>query len=68
MSARQILDDAVRDLDEGQLEQLAEFASFLRWRREAADWHQFGREQFSRAYSDDEPQYTAADIKDRPRP
>ncbi|HXE53237.1 MAG TPA: hypothetical protein VN541_09495 [Tepidisphaeraceae bacterium] len=67
MTARQILDDAMRELDEGQIEKLAEYASFLRWRREAADWRRFGREQLSRAYGDDEPLYTTADIKDGAR-
>ena len=31
-------------------------------------WSQFGRTQLAKAYGDDEPEYTEADIKPEPEP
>ena len=42
---------------------LLEFAHFLSTRQDDENWRPFARQQFARAYGDDEPEYGEADLK-----
>jgi hypothetical protein len=48
--------------------QVVEFAQFLAWQSEQGDWQRFGLAQLARAYSEDEPEYTTADLKAQGKP
>ena len=48
--------------------QVVQFAQFLAWQDDRADWQQFGRTQLAKAYGEDEPEYTTADLKDQGKP
>jgi hypothetical protein len=48
--------------------QVVEFAQFLAWQNDHADWQQFGQTQLAGAYGDDEPEYTTADLKGQGQP
>ena len=43
--------------------EILDFARFVTADEERADWAQLGREQLSRAYGPDEPEYTLGDLK-----
>jgi hypothetical protein len=55
----QILDD----LPDDRLYQLLDYARYLRLQEERRGWQQFGRAEFAKAYGDDEPEYTEADMR-----
>ena len=63
MTTTQALDQVVQDLPEPRLSELLDFARFLRWRADRVSWQEMGRANLSRAYGDDEPEYTDADLK-----
>ena len=63
MTVKQQLEEALSGLNEEQQRLLLALARALDSRQEAADWTRFGADQFARAYGDDEPEYTEADIK-----
>jgi hypothetical protein len=62
MTTKQTLDCVLQDLPENCLGEVLDFAQFLQTRGDRESWSQFGRLQLSRAYGDDEPEYTEADI------
>ena len=63
MTTRERLDGVLETLSEDQLRQVFDFARFVAWSEERADWQRFGRDQLARAYGPDEPEYTEADLK-----
>ena len=63
MSTRETLEEVLGRLPQPRLEQILEFAQFLAWQEERADWQGFGQTQLARAYGNDEPEYTEADLK-----
>jgi len=63
MSTREALEELLGRLPEPRLVQIMEFAQFLAWQEERAGWQRFGQDQLARAYGDDEPEYTEADLK-----
>jgi hypothetical protein len=65
MSTREQLNEVLSRLPAEQLGQVLDFARFLAWQDERADWQRFGRSQLARAYGDYEPEYTEADLKPR---
>lgn len=58
----------IADLSEEQVRELVNFAKFLRWSDERREWREFGQQQFAKAYGDDEPEYTLADLRPEPKP
>lgn len=58
------LKQLIAELSEDQARQVTDYARFLRWRDEHREWHEFGRQQFAKAYGDDEPEYTLADRRE----
>ena len=67
MSARETLQKLVENMPEDRLRELVEFATFLSVQDERITWRQFGQTQLARAYGDNEPEYTLADIKQEPK-
>ena len=63
MTTREALEHILLELPEDRLGELLVFARFLSSQEECEAWRQFGREQFSRAYGPDEPEYTEDDHK-----
>jgi hypothetical protein len=65
MSIKETLTQVVQSLSEKRAAEVLDFAQFILQRQEEDDWRAFGQRQFARAYGDDEPEYTEADIKSR---
>ena len=63
MPVKELIDELLEKLPDERLRQLLDFARFLGWEEERADWQRFGQAQLSRAYGPDEPEYTEADLK-----
>jgi hypothetical protein len=63
MTTKQALDCVLHELPENCLDEVLDFAQSLRTREDREAWSQFGRSQLAKAYGDDEPEYTEADIK-----
>lgn len=63
MSARENLENLLKNLPEERLGEIADFAAFLAWQEERGGWRQFGQTQLARAYGPDEPEYTLRDLK-----
>jgi hypothetical protein len=71
MNVREQLDRVLNELSEKRLGEMLDFASFLSWRdaqlkQESDEWQQLALAQVAKAYGEDEPEYTAADLKPRP--
>ncbi len=62
MSTREALDRVLQALPDERVREVLDFAEFLQ-NKDAVAWRQFGRAQLARAYGDDEPEYTADDLK-----
>ena len=65
MSTLEQLKEVLARLSAERQGQVLDYAQYLAWQEERADWQRFGREQLARAYGDDEPEYTVADLKPR---
>lgn len=63
MELQQALNRTILELPEERLRELLRYARFLAHCEEEQEWRSYGREQFSRAYGSDEPEYTEADLK-----
>ena len=63
MSARQMLEQVLLELPEDRVGEVLDFARFLNSQEEREAWSALGRGQLARAYGDDEPEYTEADLK-----
>jgi hypothetical protein len=63
MTDRAELDSLLDRLPEDRLRQVIDFARFLAWDEERKDWQALGLVQLAKAYGDDEPDYTEADLK-----
>ena len=62
MSTRDALNRVLQSLPEGRVREVLDFAESLKGQDEAA-WNLFGQAQLARAYGDDEPDYSLADLK-----
>jgi len=51
-------------LPDGQLDQLLDYARYLRSRSEGTAWQAFGQLHLAKAYGDDEPEYSDADLRE----
>lgn len=63
MSTKELLHRVVDELPEEQARALLELAESLPLRREAEEWRAFARQQMSRLWGPDEPEYSLADLK-----
>lgn len=63
-AAQQELERLIADLSASQMQQVVDFAKFLQWQEDRREWQEFGKRQFARAYGDNEPEYTLADIRE----
>jgi len=63
MTAQESLAQILEELPDDQQSQLLDYARYLRFEAERQAWQQFGRTQLARAYGDDEPEYTEADLR-----
>lgn len=72
MNHRQIIESCLAKvlakLPEERLREVFDFAEFLSMKEEQAMWSRPGAETLAELYSDDEPEYTEADIKRKPNP
>src|SRR5262249_44357616 len=63
MSVRETLDKLLETLPAERLHEMVDFAEFLHWREEREAWRRFGQAQLARAYRENEPEYSLADLK-----
>jgi hypothetical protein len=63
MTTRQVLDRVLETLPENRLVEVLCFVQSLQQRENREEWPQFGRAQLAKAYGDDEPEYTEADVR-----
>ncbi len=63
MTAREMLEQVLTELPEDRVGEVLDFARFVSSQEEREAWRQSGRAQLARAYGDDEPDYTEADLK-----
>ena len=63
MSAKRALVELLERLPEERVQEILNFARSVSSTEEREEWAQFGREQFSRAYGENEPESTIGDIK-----
>jgi hypothetical protein len=68
MTVRESLDRVLVNLPEGRLRQVLDYAEFLALKQDLGDFRQLGKEQFAKAYGDNEPEYTVADLNKRGQP
>ena len=68
MSARQALAALVDRLPEERVAEVLRFARFLIAAHDLGDFQAAGRAQFARAYGDDEPEHSEADIRPETKP
>jgi len=63
VTAKDALAQIVAELPDDRLDQLLDYARYLTWHEERSMWQRFGRLQIAKAYVDDEPEYTEADVR-----
>ena len=63
MTAKQALIELVTKLPEDRAAEILDMARVVLDREEQDDWREMGLRQFGRAYGEDEPDYTEADIR-----
>jgi len=63
MTAQESLAQILEELPDDRQAQLLDYARYLRLEAERQVWQEFGRAQLARAYGDDEPEYTEADLR-----
>jgi hypothetical protein len=71
MTTRERLETILSQLSEQRLSEVLDYATFLGWldarlKRESDEWQHFSLTQLTKAYDEDEPEYTEADLKSRP--
>ena len=63
MTAREMLEQVLVELPEDRVGEVLDFARFVSAREEREAWREFGRAHLARAYGENEPDYTEADLK-----
>jgi hypothetical protein len=63
MTVKESLHRVLDDLPDERLKEILDFAEFLSWQQERDELRQMAIGGLAKAYSDDEPEYTMADIK-----
>jgi hypothetical protein len=67
MTSREAIAQILEHLPEDRVSQLLDYARHLSSTAEASAWQEWGRRQLAKAYHDDEPEYTEADLLRGPR-
>ena len=62
MTTKEALVEVLRELPENRMSEVLDFARFITVREEREAWARFGRSSMAKAYGDDEPEYTEADL------
>lgn len=63
MNARDAISEITRTLPDARVKQLLDYARYLCLEVERADWKEFGKVHLAKAYGDDEPEYSEADLR-----
>jgi hypothetical protein len=63
MTAREALVEILEKLPDERVSQLLDYARFLTLQQEDFAWRDFGKLQLAKAYGNDEPEYTEADLR-----
>ncbi len=63
MTVRQKVDELLSGMSEEQQRIVLELARFLSAQSQQDEWRRAARDQFAKAYGDEEPEYTDADVK-----
>jgi hypothetical protein len=63
VTAKEALEQILVELPENRLSEVLDFARYLNVQGEREAWRQFGKSQLAKAYGQDEPEYSEADIK-----
>jgi len=63
MSVQELVVELLDQLPEHRQRFVLDFVRFVAWGDEQDDWRSLAREEFSRAYADDEPEYTEGDVR-----
>ena len=59
------MQDLLDGLPDERVREVLDFARFIAQANDADEWRAFGQSQLARAYGDDEPEYSEADLKPR---
>ncbi len=62
MNTREAISQIADTLPDTRAQQLLDYARYLSLQDERADWQAFRRLQLAKAYADEEPEYTEADL------
>jgi hypothetical protein len=62
VNAREAISQIASTLPDDRVNQLLDCALYLSLRDERTDWQAFRKLQLAKAYGDDEPEYTEADL------
>jgi hypothetical protein len=68
VTAKEALEQILVELPENRLGEVLDFARYINAQGERDAWRQFGQCQLAKAYGNDEPEYTEADILTRKTP
>jgi hypothetical protein len=60
---KQAIGQVLDELPDDRVREVLDFARFLAEAGEGDRWREFGRGQLARAYGDNEPEYSEADVK-----
>jgi hypothetical protein len=63
MTTKESLLSLIEHLPAERLQELLSYARYLAVKEEADTWHELGLRQLAKAYGNNEPEYTEADIK-----
>jgi len=63
VTTKEVLEQILLELPENRLGEVLDFAKLLSVQGEREAWRQFGQSQLAKAYGNDEPDYTEADLK-----
>jgi hypothetical protein len=63
VTTKDALVQVLQELPESRLGEVLDFARFLTVQEERDEWSRFGRASLAKAYGNDEPEYTEADLK-----
>jgi hypothetical protein len=65
MEMQEAIQELLKELPDERVREVLDFTRFIAQSNDADEWRAFGQRQFARAYGDDEPEYSEADIKSR---
>jgi hypothetical protein len=63
VTTREAIVQVLQELPDNRLGEVLDFARFLTVQEEHEAWSRFGQLSLARAYGNDEPEYTEADLK-----